>query len=82
MSGHQIGGECANKLVTAYADNVDAYDSLVLMGSYVDDQNVYDYKSPVFTMGAELDGGMGRPVYLYHSIVSSDSWARVNGGVD
>merc|ERR1712151_483597 len=34
------------------------------------------------SLGAELDGGLGRPGYLYKSIVSSDSWAAANGGIN
>ena len=50
------------------------------MGGYVDKQNVSDYQVPVLTLGAELDGGLGRPGYLYHSAFSSDTWADANGG--
>ena len=39
-----------------------------------------DYSVPVLTLGAELDGGLGRPGYLYNSVVSSDTWATANGG--
>ena len=36
MSGHSLGGVCAGTLVQAYKDTEKAYDSLVVMGSYVD----------------------------------------------
>jgi hypothetical protein len=36
---------------------------------------------PVFTVGAELDGGLGRPGNLLNSIDSSDKAAQQNGGV-
>lgn len=39
------------------------------------------YNTPVFTLGAELDGGLGRPGNLYNSMLSSDAWAVGNGGV-
>ena len=36
----------------------------------------------MLTLGAELDGGLGRPGYLYNSVVSSDTWAAENGGIN
>ena len=52
------------------------------MGGYVKDQDLGSYKIPAFTLGAELDGGLGRPGNLYKSIKSSDAWAELNGGVN
>ena len=52
------------------------------MGGYVKDQDVASSKRPVFTLGAELDGGLGRPGNLYKSIQSSDAWAKLNGGIN
>ena len=40
------------------------------------DHDVGSSKIPVFTLGAELDGGLGRPGNLYKSIKSSDAWAK------
>jgi len=82
MSGHSLGGVCAGTLVEAYSESEKAYDSLVVMGSYVEKQDVAGYKTDVFTLGAELDGGLGRPGNLLHSMRSSDSWAAANGGID
>ena len=79
MSGHSMGATCADNLVRGYSYN---YQAMVTMGGYVDNQNVADYQIPVLTLGAELDGGLGRPGFLYHSIVSSDGWAAENGGVN
>ena len=52
------------------------------MGGYVADNNVADYQIPVLTLGAELDGGLARPGYLYNSLISSDTWAANNGGIN
>lgn len=41
-----------------------------------------DYAVPVFSLGAELDGGLGRPGYLHKSVISSDTWAASNGGIN
>ena len=79
MSGHSLGATCADNLVRGYEGK---YQALVTMGGYVADQNVADYSLPVLTLGAELDGGLGRPGNLYKSIVSSDTWAAANGGVN
>merc|ERR1712151_521195 len=79
MSGHSLGATCADNLVQGYKDK---YQALMLFGGYVANQDVADYSIPVFTLGAELDGGLGRPGYLYKSIKSSDTWAAANGGVN
>ena len=55
---------------------------MITMGGYVKDQDMASYKSPVFTLGAELDGGLGRPGYLHKSLISSDTWAAANGGIN
>jgi hypothetical protein len=82
MSGHSLGGVCAGTLVEAYRNSEKAYESLVVMGSYVENQDLSSYKDDVFTLGAELDGGLGRPGNLLRSMRSSDSWAKENGGID
>ena len=79
MGGHSLGTTCADNLIRGYSFD---YEAAVMMGGYVYDQNVADYQIPVLTLGAELDGGLGRPGYLYHSVVSSDAWAAQNGGVN
>ena len=53
-----------------------------MMGGYVPDNNVADFQIPVLTIAGELDGGLARPGYLYNSVVSSDSWATNNGGIN
>lgn len=63
VAGHSLGGTCANYLVQAYGSKA-SYKSLMVMGAYVDETGVgslENYKIPVATIGAELDGGMARP---------------------
>ena len=79
MGGHSLGTTCADNLIQGYSFD---YQAAVLMGGYVADQKVADYEIPVLTLGAELDGGLGRPGYLYNSVLSSDSWASANGGIN
>lgn len=72
MAGHSLGGTCASTLVSSYAKSKgNGYGSLVVMGSYVTDQNVEDFPVPVLTLGAALDGGLGRPGMLVKSMRSS-----------
>jgi len=79
MSGHSLGATCADNLVTGYEGK---YQAMFLMGGYVADQNVSQTKIPILTLGAELDGGLGRPGNVYKSVQSSDTWAEKNGGVN
>ena len=60
LAGHSLGGTCAATYTQAYTDKVLAN---ILYGSYVTDSNVADWTVPVLTVGAELDGGQGRPGY-------------------
>jgi len=79
MGGHSLGTTCADNLIRGYSYD---YQAAVMMGGYVKDQKVDDYEIPVLTLGAELDGGLGRPGYLYNSVSNSDAWAKNNGGVN
>ena len=79
LAGHSLGGTCASYYTQAFEDKILAN---ILYGTYVTDQNVADWKVPVLTVGAELDGGLGRPGYLLNSIRSSDKAAKDNGGVN
>lgn len=72
MSGHSLGGTCASTLTQRVFNKGIKYPGLVVMGSYVTDQNVKNWPVPVFTLGAELDGGLGRPGMLNISLNSSD----------
>ena len=78
LAGHSLGGTCAATYTQAYEDKVLGN---ILYGTYVTDQNVADWKVPVLTVGGELDGGMGRPGNLLHSIISSDDAAKDNGEI-
>lgn len=79
LSGHSLGATCADNLARGYDGK---YQALMTMGGYTADQDVASSKLPLLTLGAELDGGLGRPGNLYKSIVSSDTWAAANGGVN
>ena len=82
MSGHSLGGTCAATWTQAYGSNgSNIVFGNVIYGSYVTDQDVAGWKVPVMTVGAELDGGLGRPGYLLNSIQSSDKAAKANDGV-
>ena len=68
LAGHSLGGVCANTLLQAYTLKTSPpqvpYDSLVVMGSYVDETGAHDllnYPTPVLTLNVELDGGLARP---------------------
>ena len=76
LAGHSLGGVCAATLAVAYDG---AYAAAAMLGSYVTDQNVAAFPLPVLTLGAELDGGLGRPGYLSLSARSSDAMARDRG---
>ena len=78
LAGHSLGGTCASTYTQAYNDKVLGN---IMYGAYVEDQNVADWSKPVLTVGAELDGGMGRPGYILNSIRSSENWAKENGGI-
>ena len=52
------------------------YDSLVVLGSYVTDQDVANFPMPVLTLGAQLDGGLGRPGMLTKSLTSAMSVSK------
>eukprot|EP00466_Bigelowiella_natans_P001087 jgi/Bigna1/136172/aug1.32_g10880 len=79
MSGHSLGGTCASSLVEAYEKTAQKYQALVVMGSYVTDQAVEGFSTPVLTLGAELDGGLGRPGNILTSLESSDKAALAEG---
>ena len=79
MSGHSLGATCADNLARGYEGK---YQALITMGGYTADQDVAGAPFPLLTLGAELDGGLGRPGNLYKSIVSSDTWAATNGGLN
>jgi hypothetical protein len=75
LAGHSLGGVCASTLASAYADE-NSYDSLVVMGSYVTNQDVANFPLPVLTLGAQLDGGLGRPGMLTRSLTSALSISK------
>jgi hypothetical protein len=78
MAGHSLGGTCASFYTQANPETVIAN---IIYGSYVTDQRVDTWEVPVLTIGAELDGGLGRPGNLLTSIDYSDAAAKDNGGV-
>lgn len=82
MAGHSLGGTCAATYTQAY-NNTDTEHVLgnIIYGSYVTDQEVESWSVPVMTVGAELDGGLGRPGNMLHSIKSSDKAAQANDAV-
>lgn len=73
IAGHSLGGVCATNLAQHMSNENTPYNALVLMGSYVTDQKVATFPIPVLTLGAELDGGLGRPGNLYRSLESSNA---------
>lgn len=80
MSGHSLGGVCASTLTQRAFNKGIKYQSLTLMGSYVGGQDVENFPVPVMTIGAELDGGLGRPGMINISLTSSDNAAIKQGG--
>lgn len=73
MAGHSLGGVCASTLSQHMSNVHTPYSALVVMGSYVAKQDVKNFPIPVFTLGAELDGGLARPGNLWRSLESSNS---------
>lgn len=78
MAGHSLGGTCASYYTQANPETVIAN---IIYGSYVTDQRVDSWEVPVLTIGAELDGGLGRPGNLLTSIDYSDAASKDNGGL-
>ena len=82
LAGHSLGGECASTYTQAYNNTDTTILANIMYGTYVTDQDVAGWSLPVMTVGAELDGGLGRPGNLLHSIYSADSTAtNQNGGI-
>lgn len=81
LAGHSLGGACAATYTTAYNNTDTTILANIMYGTYVTDQDVGSWSKPVMTVGAELDGGLGRPGNLLHSIYSADSVAEQNGGI-
>lgn len=79
VAGHSLGGICADTLVRKYAGSSTAYAALMSFGSYVEKQDVGGYKTPVFTLSGEIDGGGARPGMTYKSLVSADAAATAKG---
>ncbi|KAK3257679.1 hypothetical protein CYMTET_33245 [Cymbomonas tetramitiformis] len=64
IGGHSLGGTCGNYLMQGYPG---VYAGLVIMGSYVDSKgpgSLVNYTAPVILIGAELDGGLAKPVNM------------------
>jgi len=77
LVGHSLGGICTNHLAQAYIKP--AYQAAVLMGAYTDATTgsgaLQNFPIPVMTMGAELDGGAGRPGMIGTKLDASDAAA-------
>jgi len=73
--GHSLGGICASHLAQAYLQP--PYQAAILMGSYTDATTgsgaLANFPIPVMTMGAELDGGAGRPGIIATRLDVSDA---------
>uniref|UniRef100_A0A7S0J1I7 Chlorophyllase n=1 Tax=Calcidiscus leptoporus TaxID=127549 RepID=A0A7S0J1I7_9EUKA len=79
MGGHSLGGVCAGNLAQGYSGTAQSYSALILLGSYVQGFDVAAFPLPVFTVGAELDGGLARPGITAKSLASSDAAAATHG---
>ena len=82
ISGHSLGGAWAATYTQAYnSTSSEIVLGNIIYGSYVTGQDVAGWEVPVLTVGAELDGGLGRPGNLLNSIQSSDKAAKENDKV-
>lgn len=79
--GHSLGGICAQTLAQAYISP--SYQALAVLGAYTEavdgPGSVAQFPIPVLTVGAELDGGLGRPAMIGARLKTSDSAAKRNG---
>merc|ERR1711865_1066301 len=77
MAGHSLGGICAQRLGQAYLKP--PYQATIVMGSYAEATSgagsTQEYPTPLLTVGAELDGGLGRPAMIGVRLKGSDSAA-------
>merc|ERR1712070_164174 len=81
VAGHSLGGICAQTLSMAYTSP--GYQALTVLGAYTQavtgKNSVQDFPIPVMTVGAELDGGLGRPAMIGARLTASDEAAKTNG---
>merc|ERR1711865_44388 len=77
IAGHSLGGICAQRLGQAYLKP--PYQATIVMGSYAEATSgagsTQEYPTPLLTVGAELDGGLGRPAMIGVRLKGSDSAA-------
>lgn len=79
LAGHSLGGSCASNLSEHRHNKGTDFQALIEMGSYVSNHDVAGWPIPVLTLGAELDGGLGRPGMLNIDVMSSDNAAIAEG---
>jgi len=81
IAGHSLGGICAQTLSIAYPSP--GYQALTVLGAYTEaitgPNSVQNFPIPVMTVGAELDGGLGRPAMIGARLRASDEAAKSNG---
>merc|ERR1711907_382006 len=77
LAGHSLGGICAGRLAQAYVDP--PYQATIIMGSYAEALSgagsTGNFPTPLVTIGAELDGGLGRPAMIGARLRDSDEAA-------
>jgi len=77
IAGHSLGGICAQRLAIAYPPS--EYHAAIVMGSYTEAKSgpgsTAEFPIPILTVGAELDGGLGRPAMIDVRLQGSDSAA-------
>merc|ERR1712166_533885 len=77
IAGHSLGGICAQRLGQAYLKP--PYQATIEMGSYAEATtgagSTQEYPTPLLTVGAELDGGLGRPAMIGVRLKGSDAAA-------
>jgi len=77
IAGHSLGGICASRLALSYTNP--PYQGAIVMGSYAEAKSgagsEEEFPVPILTVGAELDGGLGRPAMIGVRLAGSDTAA-------